>query len=104
MSGLSIAPTPMQEDWRPTLQRTVASGGESRVVAVGPSLLGVVPLESVASTTVAAVMVLAVIPMVMAKAVLEVTLAAPPLPAMVEEKRETKLPAMPGEGPHGSPS
>ena len=31
MTGLSIAPTPMQEVWRPTLQRAVA------IVGVGPS-------------------------------------------------------------------
>ena len=37
LTGLSIALTPMREDWRPTLQCIIASGGESRVVAVGPS-------------------------------------------------------------------
>ncbi|XP_066392608.1 uncharacterized protein [Miscanthus floridulus] len=104
MMGLSIAPTPMREDWRPTLQHAVSSGGESRVAAVGPSLLGAAPLGLVASTMIATAMVLVVIPVVMAEAMSEVSLAAPPLPGEVEEERENGLPASPGGGPHGSPS
>ena len=40
----------------------------------------------------------------MAVAASEVTLVAPPPLATVEEERETGLPALPGRGPHGSPS
>ena len=65
LMGLSIALTPVWEDWRPTLQRTVASDGESRVVAASPSLLGVVPPRSVASTAATAVSVLVVISVAM---------------------------------------
>ena len=68
LMGLSIAPTPVQEDWRPTLQRAVASSRESRVVAAGPSLPGAVPLRSVASTAAAAATVLEAILVVMVKA------------------------------------
>ena len=42
--------------------------------------------------------------MVMVEAGSEVTLAIPPAPATVEERRETRLPASPGGGTHGSPS
>ena len=104
LTGLSIAPTPVWEDWRPTLQRAMTSDGESRVVAVGPSLPGAAPLESVSSTAAAVVMVLAAIPVVTTEAVLEVTLAAPLPPTMAEEVREVGLLASPGGGPHGSPS
>ena len=101
MLGLSIAQTPMWEDWRPTLQRAVVSGGESMVVAADPSLLGVVPPRPLTSM---AAMVLAAIPVVMVEAALEVSLVAPSPPATTEEERETRLPASPGRGPHGSPS
>ena len=37
LSGLSIAPPPVREEWRPTLQHVSTSGGESRVAAVRPS-------------------------------------------------------------------
>ena len=84
LAGLSITPTPVEEDWRPTLQCAVTSGGESTVAA--------------------AVMVLAVIPVVTADAVSEVSLAPPPPPTVAEEERETELPASPGGGLHGSPS
>ena len=104
LTGLSIAPTPMQEDWRPTLQRTVVSGGESRVVAAGPSLPGAASIGSVASTAAAVVTVLAAIPVVMVDATSEVTLVAPAPLATVEEERETGLPASPGGGLRGSPS
>ena len=97
--GLSIALTPIREDWRPTLQRAMTSGGESRVVVANPSLPGVVLPRSVASTTTAAVTVLA-----MVEVASEVTLAAPPPPVVAEEEREIELPASPGGGLHGSPS
>ena len=104
LMGLSTAPTPVREDWRPTLQRAVVSGGESRVVAMSHSLPGAVPPGSVASTVAAVATVLAAIPVVTAEAASEVTLVAPPPPAAAEEERETGLPASPGGGPHGSPS
>ena len=66
LMGLSTAPTPVREDWRPTLQHIVASGGESKVVAAGPSLPGAAPLGLVTNMAVAAVMVLVVIPVVTA--------------------------------------
>ena len=94
----------MWEDWRPTLYCAVVSGGESRVVAAGPSLPGAAPLGSVASTAAAMATVLVGIPVVMAEATLEVSLAALPPPAAAEEERETRLPASPGVGLHGSPS
>ena len=71
---------------------------------VGLFLQGVAPLGSVTSMAAAAATVLAVIPVVMAEAASKVTLAAPPLSAAAEEERETGLPALPGDGPHGSPS
>ena len=104
LTGLGIAPTPMQEVWRSTLQRVAVSGGESRVVVAVPSLLEAAPLGSVASSAAAAASVLAVIPVVTAEAMSMVTLAAPPPPAVAEEERETELPASPGRGLHGSPS
>ena len=48
--------------------------------------------------------VMAVIPVVMVEVGLEVTLAIPSPIAMAEERRETRLPASPGGGTHGSPS
>ena len=104
LTVLSIAPSPVREDWRPTLQCAMASGGESRVVVAGPSLPWGALLGSVASTAVAMAMVLVVILVVMAEAALEVSLAALPPPAAAKEERETRLPALPGGGPHGSPS
>ena len=104
LTRLSIAPTPMWEDWRPTLQRVVVSDGESRVVALSPSLPGAVPPRPIASTETAAATVLAAIPVVTAEAMSEVSLVAPPPPAMVEEERETRLPIPPSGGLRGSPS
>ena len=86
------------------MQRAVVSDGESRVVAAGPSLPGAAPLGSVASTVVAAAMVLVAIPMVTAEATSDVTLVAPPPLAVAKEERETGLPTSSGGGPHGSPS
>ena len=80
------------------------SGGESRLVVVCPSLLGVAPSWSVTSTAAAAMSVMVAIPMAMAVAGSEVTLVIPPPIAMVEERRETGLPASPDRGTHGSPS
>ena len=80
------------------MQRAMASGGESKVVAVGPSLLGVVPPRSVASTVAVATMVLVAILVVTAEAASEVSLAAPPPPATAKEERETGLPTSPGGG------
>ena len=94
----------MQETWRPTLQRVMASDGGNRVVAASPSLPGVVHPVSVASAVATATLVLAVTPMVTAEASLEVSLAAPPPSVVAEEERETELPASPGGGLHGSPS
>ena len=68
------------------------------MVAANPSLLGVVLPRLVASTVIAAAMVLT------AKASPEVSLVVLPPPATAEEEREAELPASPGEGPHGSPS
>jgi len=67
------------------------------VVVVSPSL----PRAVAATVTAAA---LAVIPVPMAEVTSEVTLAALPPPAAVEEEREIELPASPGGGLHGSPS
>jgi hypothetical protein len=50
------------------------------------------------------VAVLVVILVVTTEVGLEVTLATPPLNVMVEERRETGLPASPGGGKNGSPS
>ena len=96
---LSIAPTPMQEAWRPTLQRVTVSGGGNRVAAASPSLLGVV-----AATVIAAAAALVVILVPTAEVASEVTLAALPPSIVVEEERETELPASPDGGLHGSPS
>ena len=43
MPELSIAPTPMQEVWTPTLQCVAVNEGGSKVAVVKPSLSGVVP-------------------------------------------------------------
>ena len=72
------------------------SGEESRLAVVRPSLLGVVPSRPVTST--------AAIPVAMMEVGSEVTLVIPPPTATVEERRETRLPASPGGGTHGSPS
>ena len=101
--GLSIAPPPMWEEWRPTLQRIMMSGGESRVVVVHPSSLGVVPFLLVVSmAAVVEVMVAISAPTMLVGS--EVTLATPPPIVMAEERRETRLPASPGGGMQGSPS
>ena len=75
-------------------------------MAARPSLLGAAPLGSITSTAMAtaAATVLAVIQVVMTEATSEVSLVAPSPSAVVEEERETRLPALPGEGSHGSPS
>ena len=99
MTGLSIAPTPMQEAWRPTLQRVAVSGGGNRVAAASPSLLG-----AVAATAAAATAALAAIPVPSLEVASKVTLAALPPSAAAEEERETELPASLGRGLHGSPS
>ena len=94
LMGLGIASPPVQEEWRPSLQRVTMSGEETRLAAVRPSLLGVAPARPIVSTATAAVM--AVIPVA--------TLEIPPTIATVEERRETGLPASPDGGTHGSPS
>ena len=104
MPGLSIAPTPVQEVWRPTLQHVAASEAGSRAAAANPSLLGVVPPRSVASTVAAVASALAAIPVLTTEVASEVTLVAPPPPAEAEEEGETELPASPGGELHGSPS
>ncbi|XP_066354964.1 uncharacterized protein [Miscanthus floridulus] len=101
MPGLSIAPTPMQETWRPTLQRVAASEGGSRVAAAKPSLPGVVPPGAVADKAVAAASVLVVILVPLVGVTSGVTLAAPPPPVAVEETREGELPISSGGGMHG---
>ena len=98
MTGLSIASTLVQEAWRPTLQRVVASSRGNKVAAMSPSLSGVA-----AATVTAAASALAAIPVPMAEVTSEVTLAALPPPAMAEEERETELPTSSGGGLHGSP-
>ena len=87
----------------PTLQHVVESEGSSRVAAAKPSLLGVVPPGSATDKAVAAASVLAAIPVPMETVVSEVTLAASPPPVVVEEARDTELPALPGGGSRGSP-
>ncbi|XP_066361435.1 uncharacterized protein [Miscanthus floridulus] len=103
MTGLSIAPTPMQEASRTTLQRVVVSGGGNRAAAASPSLPGVEPPRSVAGMVAAAASTLAAIPVLMVEVVSEVTLMAPPPPAVAEEERETELPASSIGELHGSP-
>ena len=85
MSGLSVAPTLVQETWRPTLQR---------------SLRGRVPPRAATDKAVAAASVLVAILVPMAGVASKVTLAAPPTPVMVEEMREGELPISSGGGPH----
>ena len=80
------------------------SGGESRMVAVRPSLLGVVPSRPIASTAAAAAMVMEAIPVVTVEVGSEETLVTPPPTVTAEERRETGLPASPNGGTHGSPS
>ena len=80
---MSIAPTAMQETWKPVLQR---------VAAARPSVLGMVPPGSGFDEAAAVASVLAAIPVPMAS---EVTLAA--------EARDTELPALLGGGSRGSP-
>ena len=102
--GLSIAPPPVQEEWRPSLQQVAMSGGESRLAALHPSLLGVAPSPSVMSTAAVAAVVMAAIPMVTAEVRSEVTLTVPPPTVAEEERRETRLPISPSGGAHGSPA
>ena len=64
---MSIAPTHMQETWRPTLHHVAVSGGGDKVVAANPSLPGVVPPGSVAGTVVAAAAALVAIPVLTVK-------------------------------------
>ena len=97
---MSIAPTPVQEIWRPTLQRVAASEGGSRVAAAKPSVPGVVPLGAAADNVTATATLLAAILVPMAGVASEVTLAAPPPPVVVEETREGELPTSPGGGLH----
>ena len=98
---MSIAPTPVQEVWRPTLQRVVVSEGGSGVAAARPSLLGVLP-PGAADKAAAVASVLAAILVPTA----EVTLVAPSSAVAVEETRESELPISLGGGTHGltSPS
>ena len=102
LMGLSITSALVWVEWTPSLLQAVASGGESRLVVACSSPLGVVPSQPIASTTAAAEVMVAT--PTAAEAASEVTLVAPPPPAMAEEERETGLPALPGGGPHGSPS
>ena len=73
-------------------------------MAARPSLIGVASSRPVVSTAAAAAAVMAMIPMATVEVGSKVTLAAPPPIVMVEERRETSLPASPGGGMHGSPS
>ena len=104
LTGLGIASPPMWEEWRPSLQRVTMSDGESRLAAVRPSLLGVAPSQLVVSTVATAAAVMAAILVVTVEVGSEVILAIPPPTAMVEERRETRLPASPSGGARGSPS
>ena len=97
---MSIAPTPVQEVWRPTLQRVVASEGGIRVAAAKPSLPGVVPTGAAADNVTAAATLLAAIPVPMARVAAEVTLAAPPPPPAAKDLREDEPPTSPGGGSH----
>ena len=101
MMCLSIAPTPVQETWRPTLQHVVVSEGGSRVAAAKPSVPGVVPPRAAADKAAAVASVLAAILVPMAGVASEVTLAAPPPLVVVEEMREDELPISLGGGTHG---
>ena len=68
------------------------------------SLLGVASSRPIARTEAAAAAVMVAIPMVMAKVRLQVTLVVPPPIVAEEERRETRLSALPGGGAHGSPA
>ena len=104
LPGLSIALPSVREEWRPTLQRTVMSNRESRVMVVRPFLPATEPSQPIESTTAAVMAVLAVILVVTIEVGSEVTLVIPSAPATAEEGRETRLPASLVRGPHGSPS
>ena len=82
---MSIALTPVQETWRPTLQR---------------SLSGVVPPGATADNVIAAATLLVAIPVPMMEVASEVTLVAPPPPVVVEEMRGGELPTSSGGGLH----
>ena len=91
---MSIAPTAVQETWKPVLQR---------VMAARPSVLWMVPSGSTVDEVAAVASVLAAILVPMAMVASEVTLAAPPPPVVVEQARETELPTLLGRGSRGSP-
>ena len=91
---MSIAPTVVQETWKPILQR---------VTAARPFVPGMVPPGSAVDEAAAVVSVLAAIPVLMVTVVSEVTLMASLPPVVVEEARDTELPALPGGGSRGSP-
>ena len=73
------------------------------MAVANPSLPGVVPPGSVAGTVAAISAALVAIPVLTAEVTSKVTLVSPPPPAVVEEVRETELPALSGGGLHGSP-
>ena len=83
---MSIAPTAVQETWKPILQH---------VAVARPSGLGMVSSSSAVEEVVAVASVLAAIPVPMAAVASEVTLVA--------EAREIELPALLGRGSRGSP-
>ena len=58
LMGLSIAPPPVREEWRPSLERIATSGRESRLAVVRPSPLGAVPSRLVVGSTATAVEVM----------------------------------------------
>ena len=103
LTMLSIALPLVWEEWRPSLLQVATSGGESRLAAVRPSLLGVAPSRPVASTAAAAA-VMGAIPVATMEVGLEVTLAIPPPTATIGVKRETEHPGSLGGGTHSSPS
>ena len=71
------------------------------MAAAKPSVPGVVPLGAAADNLTATATLLAAILVPMAGVASEVTLAALPLPVVVEETREGELPISPGGGTHG---
>ena len=83
---MSIAPTTVQETWKPILQR---------VTATRPSVPGMVPSGLAIEEAAALASVLAAISVLMAVVASEVTLTM--------EARESELPALPGRGSRGSP-
>ena len=93
---MSIAPTPLREDWRPTLRCVAASEWGNRVATAKPSLPGAVALGMAADNVTAAATLLAAIPVPMPGVVVEVTLVAPPPSSAAEETREDELPTSPG--------